>query len=136
MAALDMNVDLGSIVALCVAVTGGLGCVFTVRSNVKVLSAVVTQIDKRNDERFTLVDDRNEERFNRVDARLEDYGREMKQLSDIMIKLTEAKGAQAMTDQRILQEGARVDDLNKRIDAIASTLRELIMERRQARAAG
>ena len=122
MAAFDLTVSLGDIVALGVAVAGGLGCVFTVRSNVRELATVVKITDESNDQRFT-----------RVEAQQEDHKFEMKKVNDILVKLAETTGRQNMSDQRILQEGQRVDDLNKRIDAIASTLRELIMDRRTAR---
>jgi hypothetical protein len=112
MAAFDLTVSLGDIVALSVAVAGGLGCVFTVRSNVKVLSTVVSETDKRN-----------EERFGRIDAQLEDYKLEMKKLADILVQLAKTDGRLNVTDQRILQEG-------QRIDKMAETLRALLMERR------
>ena len=106
--ALELTVTLGEAISTGVFIATGVAAVITIRSNISTLAKTGELTDKQNEYRFT-----------RIDAQVEDFKVEMKKLGEVLIKLTEAQGRQNIADERMLAQG-------KRIDAIASTVRDIL----------
>jgi len=107
--ALELTVSLGDMVTAGAFIITGITGVMAIRNSVSNLS---TKID--------LTDQQNERRFAEIDNQVQDFKKEMKRLSDVLIKLTEQDGRMNIVDERMLAQG-------KRLDSIAQTLRDVLV---------
>jgi hypothetical protein len=102
--AFDLSVSMGDVLTLGGFAVVATVTILTIRSNVDVLGTKVEETDKRNDERFM-----------RIDAQLV-------KLNEVLIDLTRTEGRMNIADERMLAQG-------KRIDSMATMLRDLLMEK-------
>jgi hypothetical protein len=104
---LELGIGLEDVLTLVGFLVIGTGTIFAIRSNVTVLTTKVEETDKRNDERFM-----------RIDAQLEDNKQQMRKLSEVVIHLTRTEGRMNTTDERILVQGKRIDNISKLLNEI------------------
>ena len=111
MSSVDFSISLGDIVTTTIFAAGAITFIVSIQKNGKFLA-----------QKMDLVDEQNEMRFVRIDAQIEDSKVEMKKLGDILVELTKHDGRMNTLDERMLTQG-------KRIDSMASTLRDVLMGR-------
>ena len=104
-------ISLGDIVTTTIFAASAITFIVSIQKNGKFLA-----------QKMDIVDEQNEMRFQRIDAQIEDSKVEMKKLGDILVELTKHDGRMNTLDERMLTQG-------KRIDSMASTLRDVLMGR-------
>ena len=97
---LDLSINLGNILTLVSFLVGGLVFVLAVKSDTRDLATKFEQTNKLYDTRFGY-----------LGGQIEDFKTEMKKLSDILIR-------QNTTDERLLMQGKRIDEMSALVGRI------------------
>jgi hypothetical protein len=99
----NLAVSLGDVITASAFVVSGVVAVLTIRNSVGVLTT-----------RVELTDEANQSRFDRIEVQIS-------KLANVVVDIANMGGRLNVTDERMLAQG-------KRVDAMAITIREILMK--------